>query len=331
MSTISRIRRASLFPIIDEEGYRFAKLQESMFWSANELSFIDDKKGYATLEDNEKRLLDIILSFFLPGDGLVNNNLIHRFLQECETAEETMMFINQMAIEIVHAETYGLMFYTLYDEDKINDLQEMAESSPYMRKKIDTIEKWTNSERTKPERLLAFACVEGIFFSVLFAVIFWFRSKKNVLPNLIHSNELIAKDETLHRDYGCYLFKKRGGLPWDEAIEIIKEFVGVETEFIGWLVGQGVSDLTEKDLVTFLHLVADNLLAQAGYSPYYKVTNPFSWMNDIALVQKNNFYEIRGGSYTRGSLSDILDWKARAGKGKKSESNIYDDPTSIDF
>jgi ribonucleoside-diphosphate reductase subunit M2 len=243
--------------------------------------------------------------------------------------EETFAFIAQMYIEAVHAETYGMMFYTLYDEEKIARLHEEAENAPYMKAKIAFMEKWMWSDAPFVERILAFACAEGIFFSTLFSIIFWLK-KKNVMKGVVFSNGLIAPDESLHRNYGCYLFKKRGGLPVDRAMEIINEAYRVEDGFIDWLIGDGVEDLTAPEFKEFLKCVTDSLIYCAGYPTVYNVKNPLTWMDDIALISKENIFEIKGANYTRMSPADAADWERRAGKTTVN-NNLFTDPTVVDF
>lgn len=321
--------RYSVFPIRDEMSYKFYKQQETIFWSSNDLIFIDDKKHYDALPPAKQRVLDLILAFFLPGDGMINNNIVHRFLLECQTTEETMMFTMQLAIEVVHAETYGLMVYTLYDERKIAELHHIADTSPYMVAKFRCMERWTSSQTTKAERLLAFACAEGIFFCNLFLYVFWFRAD-NVLPTIIHANELIRHDELLHRDYNCYLHVKEGGIARERALQIVEEFVQIETQFSHYLVERLPGTFRLEDLSAFVQVTGDQVLTHSGYDAHYNATNPFPWMEDSNLVQKNNFFEVRAGNYVRASISDALNWKARAGK-VDVESDVYNDFGEVDF
>lgn len=328
----SVVHRYSLYPLKDPESFAFYQKQMANMWVTTELgTFSTDKGHYQNkLNDVTRRLLDIPLAFFLPGDGLVNNNLAHSFLLEATTMEEQMMFFAQMAIEAVHADTYGLMVYTIHGEEGSIRLQNMVADSPYMLLKLKFMEKWTISNRSRAEKFLAWACVEGIFFSVLFAVIFWFRSQGNIFPTLILANELISRDETLHRDYGCHLYKKMGGLPHKLAMEIVQEAVDIEESFISWLLEEELQELTQANMKQYLYLVADNLLIEAGLPKQYHGSNPFPWMDDISLVQKQNFYEVRGGSYTRGSITDS---NSRA-EGKDTEVSLkdaYQNPNEVDF
>lgn len=322
--------RYSLFPIQDMEAYTFGKRQEARFWTSAELKFIQDKSDYESLPKNKQRLMDIIIAFFMPGDGLVNNNIIHRYLQNCQTFEDTHMYTFQLAIEMVHAESYGLIAYTLYGEDKMKELQTMADDSPYILAKAKFMEEYTEDSDDEAERLLAFACAEGIFFSVLFANIFWFRSS-NIFKNLTFANELISEDETLHRDYAAFRFSKRvGALSLEKALMIVKRAVEIEDAFIDWMLPEPVDDLNAVDMKRYLRLVADNLLVECGYQRYYCQTNPFSWMDDFSMVKKNNFYETKTAAYIRFSVNDAINIEKRAGRDKTSE-DAFKNPSLVDF
>ena len=326
------VERYSLYPLVDPDSFAFYKKQMANFWVTDELgTFTTDRDHYhKRLTPPARRLLDIALAFFLPGDGLVNNNLAHNFLLEAVTMEEQMMFIAQMAIEAVHAETYGLIVYMIHGLEGTRRLQAMVADSEYMQLKIDAMEKWTVSTRSRAERLLAWACVEGIFFSVLFAIIFWFRSQGNLLPTVVLANELISRDETLHRDYACYLFRTLAALDQASALEIVKYFVNIEERFIDWLLEEEVQELTRHNLKQYLYLVADNLLVEAGLPKYFNGSCPFPWMNDIALVQKHNFYELRGGSYTKASIKDSTAAASGIDNGVIIK-DAYENPGDVDF
>lgn len=327
--------RYSLFPIVDKKAYEFFKIQECAIWSSNEIDFRDDKSDYNSLSPKRQRILDKVLSFFLPGDGMVNKNIILNFLKECESAEEVSAFVAQMYIEVVHAETYGMMFYTLYDDKKIKKLQQEADESPYMKAKFDFMEKWIYCDRPITERLLAFACVEGIFFSVLFAIIFWFR-KMGLMKTVVFANALIAADESLHRNYGGHLHQKRGGLKVDRALEIVNEVFEIESKFIEYLLSdtegeeEELEDLSVDGLKEYLKVVTDSLLHCAGYDTIYNVENPLKWLDEIALIQKNNFFEVKGANYTRMSVSDALNYNKRAGREEGNE-NAFVNPDLVDF
>jgi ribonucleotide reductase beta subunit family protein with ferritin-like domain len=186
--------------------------------------------------------------------------------------------------------------------------------------------------------LAAFASAEGIFFSVLFAIIFWFRSK-GILQNFIFMNEQISKDEGMHRDYGCYLFRKelsKGGeyVPegWKEKVtQILDEALEVELEFLQVLVPEPIDDLTYENLADYARVVTDHLRYALSLPTKYNVTNKLTWMNDISLSQKGNFYEVRIGSYKNFSVKDALNWKKRCGIDKEETVSVYDNPELFDI
>jgi len=328
----SVFERYNMFPPIDDKAYEFFKMQETSLWSVNEITFSDDKYDFNhKLEPQVKRLIEIAIAFFLPGDGLVNSNIIYNFLCNCETAEETWMFISQMYIEAIHAETYGMIAYTLFDDAKIMELKDMADNSPYMKAKFDFMEKWINSETaTESERFLAFSCVEGMSFCVLFVIFFWLR-KKNVMASFVFVNGLISKDESLHKDQGGYMHQKRDKLSTDKAMEIVMDLFRIECDFIDWLLPESVEDLNKDEFKEFLKVVTDACLYCNGLPAYFNVDNPYKWLDDISLIQKHNFFETKGAQYSRSSLKDAVDYNTRAGKTKDNISNALKNPLSIKF
>lgn len=323
------VDRYTLFPIRSEDAYMYFKKQEAMVWSSNEIDFTADKKSYQFVDKELTDLLDIVLAFFLPGDGLVNNNLAIRFLQECTLFEEQMMLIAQAYIECIHAETYSLMFYTLYDDEKIQDIHNTITDDEYFRAKIAFIVKWTDSDRPFPERLLAFACVEGIFFWDLFGIIYLLRSL-GLFPTIVHFNELIAKDESLHKSQGIHLCKKYGGVQYERALEIVGEAVDVESSFVRKRV-RASKYLNPADLLNFTCVLANLILAELGHLPHYTTSPLPSWLEEASLVQKNNFFEVRGANYTRNSLTNAVNWRKRAGREGHGTISAYDDPSAVDF
>lgn len=342
------VKRYALFPIVDEKGYEFYKKQEIIHWSEDELDFTSDRKWYDNANPIVKRVIDTILAFFLIGDGAVSNNIVYRFLLECKTYEEEAMFISQLHIELIHAATYGLAALTFKrDPNSVAELVESTQETPCVVAKVNFMEKWMCSSRPRYQRLVAFACVEGIFFCTLFAVIFWFRSR-GWFSNFILANQLIATDESLHRDWGTYLFgqeisemlspytpdspqyKKIYQEIHANVLEIVQDAVMIEDMFADSILIEALEDLTSGDLKKYARLISDNLLSQLSFSPIYKEKNPFTWLDDISMQQKGNFYEVRIGAYKKKSLSDVLNWRKRAGLVVESE-NLYSNPDAIDF
>jgi len=329
------LTRYSFFPIKDEKAFEFYKKQEAAVWSANEMDFIRDKKDYERLEPKLKHLVDMILGFFAPGDGLIAQNIVFRFLLECETFEEQAMFITQLFIELVHAETYGMTIMVFHPkEEDQKRIFTMCEELPCVKAKADWMNKYMYADIPKSMRYLAFSACEGIFFSVLFSIIFWFRSK-GILQNFIFSNEQISKDEGLHRDFGAYLFRKQiEKHPYDgwekQAEQILDEALEIELDFLKALVPEPIDDLNAESLGEYAKMVCDNLRVQLGLPQKYKIKNVLTWMNDISLTQKTNFYEGRVGQYQQFSTKEALNWKARAGLEEK-KVDVFGNPDEVDF
>ena len=345
---LESVKRYALFPILDEKGYEFYQRQEVTHWSESEFDFIADRKWYDSASPQIRKVIDTILAFFLVGDGVISKNIVFRFLLENKSYEESAMFISQLHIELIHAATYGLAAFTFKrDPDAMAELIKSAQSTPCVKRKMDFMEKWMFSSRPKYQRLVAFACAEGIFFCTLFAVIFWFRSK-GMFPNFILANELIGNDESLHRDWGVHLFGQeiyeilskyeKGSAMYNQLYEeikvnvhdIVSEAVIIEDEFCQHILDTPLEDLNAVDLKTYARLIADNLLNQLSYGSHYKVRNPFTWLDDISMEQKGNFYEVRIGAYKKKSLADVLDWKKRAGMVEET-TNVYQNPEDVDF
>lgn len=347
--SVEDVKRYALFPILDEKAHEFYQKQELTHWSASEMEFIKDIPHYETASAQLKKVIDTILAFFLSGDGVISQNISFRFLLECKTYEEMSMFISQLHIELIHAETYGLAAFTFKKDPKaMAELIESVQNTNCVKRKMAFMEKWMLADRPRHQRLVAFTCAEGIFFCTLFAVIFWLRSK-GLFPNFVFANELIGNDESLHRDWGAYLF----GLEVQDAVnrapvveaevteiymehiypgihEIIEEALSIEDEFVDYILDEPLQDLNAADLKTYARLITDNLLVQLGYQPKFKVKNPFTWMDDISMEQKGNFYEVRVGAYKRKSLTDILNWRKRAGL-VENKVDVYQNPEDVDF
>lgn len=341
--------RYSMFPIMDEEVFRFYNKQESNIWTAKEIDYIMDRQDYRNLPEPEKRLIDLILGFFSPGDGLIIQNIVFRFLLECETFEEMSMFITQMFIEQVHAETYGMFIICFEpDADKRERIFKMVETHPCVEAKAAWIEKYMLSDTPKADRYVAAACAEGIFFCVLFAPIFWFRSF-GIFQALIHANILIAKDESLHRDFNAFLYRRevqrmqlRGatdssGESTGEAAlaetvyRIVDEAVQIEMAFADALLPEPIKDLSAAQLKLYAQSVADDLLHQLGHAKRYNVINPLTWMNDISMPQKGNMHEVRIGEYRRFNLQQANDWRKRAGLKEATQVDVYQNPELFEF
>src|SRR3972149_20787 len=293
------VKRYALFPILDEKAYEFYNKQEEIHWTELEAEFVADRKHYDSASPQIKKIIDTILAFFLSGDGAISDNIIFRFLLECKTYEEKAMFISQLHIELVHAATYGLAAFTFKrEENAMAELIESAQNTPCVKHKMEFMEKWQLADVPRYQRLVAFACAEGIFFCTLFAIIFWFRSQ-GMFPNFIFFNELISRDESLHRDWGAYLFGQeisdllapyeKGSEEYnrlydeikDNVYKIISEALEIEDEFADHILDESLEDLNAIDLKTYARLISDNLLVELSYNSHYNVRNPFTWLDDI--------------------------------------------------
>lgn len=334
-------KRYAMYPILEEKANEFYQRQENTHWSESELDFTADYAFYQRATPQVRKILDTILAFFLSGDGAISENIVLRFMLEAGSFEEKGMFISQLHIELIHAHTYGLAALTFKkDPLSLADLISSIEGTPCVQAKMAFMEKWMVQDRPRYQRLVAFACAEGIFFCTLFAVIFWFRSK-GWFPNFILANELIAADESLHRDWGAYLYRKEVSRLLElhpgcseeiktATLQIVQEAIAIEDSFVQYILDDSLEDLNALDMQDYARLIADNLLVQLSYGAHYKTKNPFSWANDISLQQKGNFYEVRIGAYQKKSLKEILDWQKRAGL-RTNETDAFARPEEIDF
>ena len=330
------VKRYALYPVVDEEAFRFYQQQENFHWFASELDYINDRIHYDECTPEEKGLIDLILAFFLYGDGGVSATLL-RYLLECKTYEEQLMFISQLHIESVHAETYGLAALTFKRNDyELFKLLESVGESAVVKAKIGFNDKWMGADAPRYHRLTASACFEGIFFCTLFAAVFWFRSRGK-FQNFITANQLISRDESLHRDYNIFLAKREihesGKTMADvekELKQIVLEAVAIEDAFVDALLPNPIRDLNAEDLKIYVRVVAQSLWRQFGLGTLFTEKSPFTWMDEISLEQKGNFYEVGIAAYQKRSLDELLNWKKRAGLVEDTVSGLTN-PEDVDF
>jgi len=328
------VDKYALFPVKDKESFVFRQKQENILWFAEELKFTDDKLDYDRCNPNMKRVIDLIMAFFSVGDGAISENLLERFLLESETYEERSMFITQLYVEQQHAITYGMSTQTFIPNTvELEKLLQEVDNSECVKKKVEFMQKWCRSDKPRHLRLIAFACAEGIFFCTLFAAVFWFRSR-GIFNNFISANEMISRDETLHRDYGIMLFSRAAAklgvsLNDPETLEVIEEALEIEDLFIDQLLSEPLEDLNAADMKTYARVITNNMLTTMGYNQKYQVKNPFTWLNDINLEQKGNFYEVTVASYKKRSMTETLDWESKL--GWKEASSVLEDPSNVDF
>ena len=295
--------RYVMFPIVDADIWKMYKKQMDCFWRAEEIDLSKDIKHWVTLNDNEQHFIKHILAFFAASDGIVLENLGQRFMNEVQIAEARAAYGFQIMMENIHSETYSLLIDTLVKEEREKTkLFEAINNFPCIKKKADWAIKWINDKRSSfATRLIAFACVEGIFFSGAFCSIYWLK-KRGLMPGLTFSNELISRDEGMHTDFAVLLFSKLEKKPKRAKIlEIVKDAVTIEKEFICEALPCKLIGMNSKLMSQYIEFVADRLLIQLGYNKHYKSSNPFDFMEMISLEGKTNFFEKRVGDYSLSS------------------------------
>ena len=295
--------RYVMFPIVDADIWKMYKKQMDCFWRAEEIDLSKDVKHWTTLTDNEQHFIKHILAFFAASDGIVIENLGQRFMNEVQLSEARAAYSFQIMMENIHSETYSLLIDTLVKEEREKTkLFEAINNFPCIKKKADWSIKWINDKRSSfATRLIAFACVEGIFFSGSFCSIYWLK-KRGLMPGLTFSNELISRDEGMHTDFAVLLFSKLEKKPKRAKIlEILKDAVEIEKEFICEALPCKLIGMNSKLMSQYIEFVADRLLVQLGYNKCYKTANPFDFMEMISLEGKTNFFEKRVGDYSLSS------------------------------
>ena len=292
--------RYVMFPIVDADIWKMYKKQMDCFWRAEEIDLSKDIKHWPTLNQNEQHFIKHILAFFAASDGIVLENLGQRFMNEVQLAEARAAYGFQIMMENIHSETYSLLIDTLVKEEREKtNLFEAINNFPCIKKKADWAIKWINDKRSSfATRLIAFAAVEGIFFSGSFCSIYWLK-KRGLMPGLTFSNELISRDEGMHTDFAVLLFSKLQKKPKKaKIVELIKEAVGIEQEFITEALPCKLIGMNAKLMKQYIEFVADRLIVQLGYPKIYNSANPFDFMEMISLEGKTNFFEKRVGDYS---------------------------------
>jgi ribonucleotide reductase beta subunit family protein with ferritin-like domain len=291
--------RFVMFPIQDDSIWQMYKKQVDCFWRPEEIDLANDYKDWEKLNDNEKFFISRILAFFAASDGIVLENLAIRFMKDVQLSEARAFYGFQIAMENIHSETYSLLIDSyIKDNEEKQRLFRALDNYPCIKKKGDWAQKWINDNRSSfGTRLIAFACVEGIFFSGAFCSIFWLK-QRGLLPGLTFSNELISRDEALHTEFAVLLFNKLNKkVVKSKVIEIIKEAVTIEIEFINESLPCRLIGMNADLMTQYIEFVADRLSVQLGYEKIYNTPNPFSFMELISLEGKCNFFEKRVGEY----------------------------------
>ncbi|MBI96914.1 ribonucleoside-diphosphate reductase [bacterium] len=291
--------RFVMFPIQHNDIWEMYKKQIDCFWKVEEIDLSKDLQDWNKLSDDEKYYIKMILAFFAASDGIVIENLGKRFLDEIKISEATAFYGFQMAMENIHSETYSLLIDTyIQNNDEKQDLFHALNNYECIKKKGDWALKWIDdNESNFATRLVAFACVEGIFFSGAFCSIFWLK-KRGLMPGLTFSNELISRDEALHTEFAVLLYSKLiYKLSENEINTIIKDAVSIEQEFICSALPCKLLGMNSVLMKQYIEFVADRLCLQLGYKKIYNVTNPFDFMEMISLESKTNFFEKRVSEY----------------------------------
>lgn len=296
--------RFVLFPIQHDDIWSFYKKAEASFWTAEEIDLAPDLIDWdQKLNDDERHFVKHVLAFFAASDGIVNENLAENFLSEVQYTEAKFFYGFQVAIENIHSETYSLLIDTyIKDTAEKNHLFNAIDTLDCVKRKAEWALRWID-KGSFAERLVAFAAVEGIFFSGSFCSIFWLK-KRGLMPGLSFSNELISRDEGLHCDFACLLYNNHliHKLPKEQVREIIAEAVEIEKEFILEALPVKLIGMNSDLMSQYIEFVADRLLTELGNEKIFNVSNPFDFMDMISIQGKTNFFEKRVGEYQKAGV-----------------------------
>jgi ribonucleoside-diphosphate reductase beta chain len=297
--------RFVLFPLQHHDIWDYYKKAEQVFWTAEEIDLAQDLADWEQLKPNEQHFIKHILAFFAASDGIVNENLAENFVSEVQYTEAKFFYGFQIMMENIHSETYSLLIDTyIKDKEEQNYLFNAIDTVPAVQKKADWALKWIGSE-SFTERLVAFAAVEGIFFSGSFCSIFWLK-KQGKMPGLSFSNELISRDEGLHTDFAVHLYNHHieNKLSRERIIEIIDSALVIEKEFITEALPVSLIGMNSDLMKQYLEYVSDRLLVELGVGKVYNSENPFDFMQNIALPNKTNFFEKRVADYVKSGVGE---------------------------
>ena len=296
--------RYVMFPIKDQDIWKMYKKQIDCFWRVEEIDLSKDTKDWTRLSDDEKHFISMILAFFAASDGIVLENLGTRFMGEIQLSEARAFYGFQIAMENIHSEVYSLLIQTyISNKEEKYKLFNALKEFPCIKKKGDWSIKWINDKRSNfATRLVAFACVEGIFFSGAFCSIFWLK-KRGLMPGLSVSNELISRDEALHTEFAILIYSHLNEKLNKNTVEdIIKEAVSIEKEFIIESIPCKLIGMNSELMSQYIEFVADRLVVQLGYEKIYNSSNPFEFMEMISLEGKTNFFEKRVTEYAKNGV-----------------------------
>lgn len=300
---IENSERFVLFPIKYNEIWKAYKDAEASFWTAEEIDLTGDLNDWKILKDSEKHFISHVLAFFAASDGIVGENLAMRFYNDVKIPEARVFYGFQLMIEGIHAEVYSLLIDTyINNSEEKTKLFNAINEIPIIKEKAEWAIKWIDSNESFAERLIAFAIVEGIFFSSSFCAIYWLK-KRGLMLGLGFSNELISRDESMHTDFACLLYKiLEFKLPENKIHSIIKEAVELECKFATEALPVSLIGMNADLMSQYIKYIADRLLTSLGYNKVYNEQNPFDWMEAISLTKKGNFFEVRVSNYKKSGV-----------------------------
>lgn len=307
-------RRYVIYPIQHDDLWQAFKKHEASFWTAEEVDLAQDLTDWKKLSNDERHFIKHVLAFFAASDGIVNENLCYRFSNEVQYPEARAFYAFQSAMETIHSETYSLLIDTYVDEEAEKDrLLNAIETLPSVTKKAHWAIKWIDSAESFAERLIAFAAVEGIFFSGSFCAIFWLKHRGLGMPGLTFSNELISRDEAMHTDFAAMVYRNHimAKLDPERVKEIICSAVEIEKEFVTESLPVSLIGMNAKTMGEYIEFVADQLLSDLGVPKHYGTKNPFPWMEMLGLEGKTNFFERKVSEYAKAGVTtgnNDLNW-----------------------
>lgn len=304
--------RFVLLPIKYPEIWEMYKKSEASFWTAEEIDLSDDQKHWDNLNSGERHFISHILAFFSASDGIVNENLAVNFMSEVQLPEARCFYGFQIMMENIHAETYALLIDTyIKDPEEKDRLFHAIDTVPAVKRKAEWALRWIENGNFA-ERLVAFAAVEGIFFSGSFCSIFWLK-KRGLMPGLTFSNELISRDEGMHCEFACLLYSMLENKLSEEQVHgIIRDAVEIEKEFVTDALPVNLIGMNAKLMQQYIEFVADRWISELGYKKIYNATNPFDFMEMISLQGKTNFFEKRVGDYQKSGVLTSTEDKVAA-------------------
>jgi ribonucleotide reductase beta subunit family protein with ferritin-like domain len=317
-------QRFVLFPIKHPQVWEMYKKAEASFWTAEEIDLAHDMVDFQKLTENEKHFVTNVLAFFAASDGIVNENLCERFASEVQMPEARCFYGFQIAMENIHSETYSLLIDSyIKDASERERLFNAIETVPCVQKKANWAMRWIGDGSRFAQRLVAFAVVEGIFFSGSFCAIFWLK-KRGLMPGLTFSNELISRDEGMHCDFACLLYSMLEKKLTDQEVhELVGDAVVHEKEFLCEALPVDLIGMNSRMMSDYIEFVAHRLLVALGAPKLYNTVNPFDWMELISLQGKTNFFEKRVSEYQKAGVMSSLD---TAGSAENNSFNL-----DIDF